>query len=191
MTELLTIFLAAIIINNFVLSRFLGICPFLGVSRKMDTAIGMGLGVIFVMVLASAATWVISFYLLEPNNIGFMRTIAFILVIASLVQLVEMIIRKTSPALYTALGIYLPLITTNCAVLGVTFLNIIQNYDFIETVVHAAGGGMGFTVALALMAGTRQRLSLSNVPRPMQGVPIAFMVGALLALGFTGFRGML
>jgi Na+-translocating ferredoxin:NAD+ oxidoreductase subunit A len=191
MTELLTIFLAAIIINNFVLSRFLGICPFLGVSRKMDTALGMGLGVIFVMVLASAATWVINFTLLAPNNISYLRTIAFILVIAALVQLVEMIIRKTSPTLYTALGIYLPLITTNCAILGVTFLNIIQNYDFIETIVHAAGGGMGFTVALALMAGMRQRLTISNVPKPMQGVPIAFIVGSLLALGFMGFRGML
>lgn len=189
--ELLTIFLAAIIINNFILSRFLGLCPFLGVSRKMDTAMGMGMGVIFVMVMASAVTWVINTYLLMPYGIEFMQNITFILVIAALVQLVEMVIRKTSPALYTALGIYLPLITTNCAVLGVTFLNVNSNYDFIQSIVNAAGGGVGFTVALGLMAGVRQRLALSDVPKPMQGVPIAFMVGAMMALGFMGFRGML
>jgi electron transport complex protein RnfA len=191
MNELLAIFLAAIVINNFVLSRFLGLCPFLGVSRKMDTAVGMGMGVIFVMVIASAATWIIQFYLLNPLNLGYLQTIAFILVIAALVQLLEMIIRKSSPTLYTALGIYLPLITTNCAVLGVTLLNVRSNYDFIETVIHAAGGGMGFTVALALMAGVRMRLSLAAVPKPLQGIPIAFMVGSIMALGFMGFRGML
>lgn len=188
--RLVAIAIGAILINNFVLKRFLGLCPFLGVSKQLDSAIGMGFAVVFVMTLASAVTFVIYHYVLEPFGIEYLRTIAFILVIASLVQFVEMVIEKTSPGLYDALGIYLPLITTNCAVLGVSVLNIVESYGFVETVVHGFTSGLGFTLALILMAGIRERLELAEIPESLKGVPIAFIVAGLMSIGFLGFSGL-
>ncbi len=195
-SKIMVIVVGAILINNFVLARFLGICPYLGVSKKLDSAIGMGMAVIFVMALASLATWIIYYYLLEPHSsiwgvdLTFLRTIAFILVIASLVQFVEMVIQKTAPGLYNALGIYLPLITTNCAVLGVAVLNIDETYNFIESIINGIAAGIGFTLALILMAGIRERLELANIPKPLQGVPIAFIMAGLMAIAFLGFSGL-
>ncbi len=188
--RLVAIAIGAILINNFVLKRFLGLCPFLGVSKHLDSAIGMGFAVIFVMTLASAVTFVIYYYVLEPFDIEFLRTIAFILVIATLVQFVEMVIEKTSPALYQALGIYLPLITTNCAVLGVSVLNIEKSYGFIETIVHGFTAGLGFTLALILMAGIRERLELADIPESLKGVPIGFIIAGLMSIAFLGFSGL-
>ncbi|MGQ9604424.1 MAG: electron transport complex subunit RsxA [bacterium] len=188
--RLVAIAIGAILINNFVLKRFLGLCPFLGVSKQLDSAIGMGFAVVFVMTLASAVTFVIYHRVLEPLGIEYLRTIAFILVIASLVQFVEMVIEKTSPGLYDALGIYLPLITTNCAVLGVSVLNIVDSYGFVETVVHGFTSGLGFTLALILMAGIRERLELAEIPESLKGVPIAFIVAGLMSIGFLGFSGL-
>lgn len=188
--RLVAIAIGAILINNFVLKRFLGLCPFLGVSKQLDSAIGMGFAVVFVMTLASAVTFVIYHHVLEPFGIEYLRTIAFILVIASLVQFVEMVIEKTSPGLYDALGIYLPLITTNCAVLGVSVLNIVESYGFVETVVHGFTSGLGFTLALILMAGIRERLELAEIPESLKGVPIAFIVAGLMSIGFLGFSGL-
>lgn len=185
-----------IFINNFVLSKFLGICPYIGVSKRLDSAMGMGFAVTFVMTVASAATWVIYSYLLKPDtsffgvDLTFLRTIAFILVIAALVQFVEMVVQKTSPVLYNALGIYLPLITTNCAVLGVAVLNIDDKYTFIESVVRGFAAGLGFTLALFLMAGLRERLEMADIPEPLRGVPIAFIVASLMSLAFMGFSGL-
>ncbi len=192
---LFTILIATVFINNYVLSQILGLCPFLGVSKKIDSAIGMGLAVIFVMGMASFFTFFIYKYILVPYQITYLRTIAFILVIASLVQLVEMVIDKTSPALYQALGIFLPLITTNCAVLGVTVLNINSgfaeaNLGLIKSVLQGVGGGIGFTLALVLMAGIRERLELADIPEHFRGIPITFIVTGLLALAFLGFSGM-
>jgi len=202
---LLIISIAAIFINNFVLSRFLGLCPYIGVSRALDSAIGMGMAVIFVMTLASSVAWVVDHYLLEPTeanvfyhilnlkeppDLVFLKTIAFILVIASLVQFVEMVIQKTSPTLYKALGIYLPLITTNCAILGVTLLNLDMNLNFIESVVQGFASGIGFTLALVLMASIRERLDLADVPRSMRGIPIAFIMAGLMSIAFLGFSGL-
>lgn len=195
-SQLLVIVVGSILINNFVLTRFLGLCPYIGVSKKLDSAIGMGLAVIFVMTLASLATWIIYYYLLDKEtniwglDLTFLRTIAFILVIAGLVQFVEMVIQKTAPALYNALGIYLPLITTNCAVLGVAVLNIDDGYTFIEAVVNGLAAGVGFTIALVLMAGIRERLELADIPKPLQGIPIAFIMAGLMSIAFLGFSGL-
>lgn len=192
---LFAILISTILINNYVLSQMLGLCPFLGVSKKMDSALGMGLAVIFVMTMASFFTFLIYKYLLMPYQITYLRTIAFILVIASLVQLVEMIIEKVSPSLYHALGIFLPLITTNCAVLGVAVLNIEKGFatgefGLIKTVVQGFGAGIGFTIALLLMAGIRERLELAEIPENLKGMPISFITAGLLAIAFLGFSGM-
>ncbi|MBN1500861.1 MAG: electron transport complex subunit RsxA [Spirochaetes bacterium] len=190
-----TILLSTIFINNYVLSRTLGICPFLGVSKRIDSAIGMGFAVIFVMTLASFFTYVIYKYVLIFFNITYLRTIVFILVIASIVQLVEMVINKTSPALYQALGIFLPLITTNCAVLGVAVLNIdsgfvTAEFGLLKTLLQGFGGGVGFTLALILMAGIRERLEIAEIPENLKGMPISFILAGLLSLAFLGFAGM-
>ena len=188
---ILLMLVSAIFINNFVLSRFLGICPFIGVSKQIDAAIGMGMAVTFVLSLASVVTYLINTYLLVPFEIGYLRTIAFILVIASLVQLVEMVIRKMSPGLYKSLGIYLPLITTNCAVLGAATLAVQNQLNLLESFVYGFGAGLGFTLALILMAGIRERLDYSSVPRALRGTPIAFVTAGLLSLAFMGFAGMI
>ena len=190
MVSLLLILISAVFVNNFVLARFLGICPFLGVSKKVDTAIGMGMAVIFVMTVASVVTWFIQYFVLIPFGIEYLQTIAFILVIASLVQLVEMVIQKTSPVLYQSLGIFLPLITTNCAVLGVAVLNIQKTYNFVESVVFALGAGLGFTLAMVLFAGLRERVDLCPVPRSFRGTAIALVTAGLLSLAFMGFSGL-
>ena len=194
--NLFVIVIASIFINNFVLARFLGICPYIGVSRRLDSAVSMGIAVTFVMTMASAVTWLIYTYLLAPEtnvwgvDLIFLRTIAFILVIAALVQLIEMIIQKTSAGLYKALGIYLPLITTNCAILGVTVLNIEEGYRFIESLIHGFSAGVGFTLALVLMAGLREKYELAEIPKSMKGAPIAFITAGLMAIAFLGFSGL-
>lgn len=188
--RILTILLSSILVNNFVLSRFLGICPFLGVSKKVETAVGMGMAVTFVMAMASLITWLVQYYILVPLGVGYMQTIAFILVIAALVQLVEMILQKTSPGLYQSLGVYLPLITTNCAVLGVALLNITENYNLIESLVNGVGGALGFTLAIVLFAGIRERLELSPIGKPFQGFPIALITASLMSIAFMGFSGL-
>lgn len=188
--RLFTIAIAAILINNVILKRFLGLCPFLGVSKQLDAALGMGMAVIFVMTMASIVTFGIYHHILVPFNIEYLRTIAFILVIATLVQFVEMVIEKTSPGLYRSLGIYLPLITTNCAVLGVAVLNVDNAYNFVEMVIHGFSSGLGFTIALLLMAGIRERLDLADIPESLRGVPIAFIVAGLMAIAFQGFSGL-
>ena len=185
--SLFSISLAAILAENFILVKFLGICPFMGVSKKMDTALGMGLAVIFVMGLASAATWAVNTLLLVPE---YMQTVVFILVIATLVQLVEMFLQKALPALYQALGIYLPLITTNCAVLGVALLNVQKGYGFIESLVYGVMGGVGFTVAILLFSSVRERLEDCDCPEAFKGFPIALIAAGLLALAFMGFSGL-
>lgn len=184
------ILISAIFINNFVLSRFLGICPFLGVSKKVETAIGMSLAVTFVMGLASVISWMVQYFILVPLKIEYMQTIAFILVIAGLVQFVEMVIKKTSPTLYQALGVYLPLITTNCAVLGVAILNIQSKYNLIETFVNGVGGGLSFTLAIVLFAGVRERLELAPTPKSLDGFPIAMIAASLFSIAFLGFSGL-
>ncbi len=187
--SLFSISLSAILAENFILVKFLGICPFMGVSKKSDTALGMGIAVIFVMGIASAATWAVDHYLLAPLSLGFMQTVVFILVIAALVQLVEMFLQKVIPSLYQALGIYLPLITTNCAVLGVALLNIQNGYSFIESVVYGVMGGVGFTVAILLFSSVRERLEDCDCPKCFKGFPIALIAAGLLALSFMGFSG--
>jgi len=188
--SLIFILISSIFVNNFVLSRFLGICPFLGVSKKVETALGMGAAVTFVMALASAITYVVQYAILEPLNLGYLQTIAFILVVAALVQFVEMIIKKMTPSLYQALGVFLPLITTNCAVLGVAFLNIQYEYNFIETIVNGIGAALGFTLAIVLFAGVRERLESSEIPKAFEGFPIALLSAGLMAIAFLGFSGM-
>ena len=180
----------AIFVQNFVLMRFLGLCPYIGVSKKLDSALGMGMAVIFVMTMASTFTWLIQSYLLVPLKLEFLQTIAFILTIASLVQLVEIIIQKTAPALYKALGMFLPLITTNCAVLGVAILNINEEYSFIEAILNGFFAGLGFTLVLILMAGIREKLDKSEIPASMKGMPIAMIVAGCMALAFLGFSGL-
>ena len=187
--SLFSISLSAILAENFILVKFLGICPFMGVSKKFDTALGMGVAVIFVMGLASAATWAVNEYLLLPYDLEYMQTVVFILVIAALVQFVEMFLQKALPALYQALGIYLPLITTNCAVLGVALLNIQNGYNFIESVVYGIMGGAGFTVAILLFSSVRERLEDCDCPKAFRGFPIALLAAGLLALSFMGFSG--
>ena len=189
--NIISISLGAILINNFIFSQFLGCCPFLGCSSKVDTATGMGLAVVFVMGLASAICWVIDTYILIPLGLAFLETLAFILVIASLVQFVEMFLKKSIPSLYQALGIYLPLITTNCAVLGVVLLNTQNNYNFLESVVYGITGGLGFLVAIVLFASVRERLDLTgDSPKSFEGFPIALISAGLLALAFMGFSGL-
>ncbi len=188
MAEYLVIIFGSIFINNFIVSRFLGICPFLGVSKQVETAAGMGLAVTFVMGLASAITYWVQ-KLLIVLNIEVLQTITFILVIAVLVQFVEMVIKKSSPVLYKALGIYLPLITTNCAVLGVTLININEGYNFLQSVVHGIGGALGFTLLIILFAGIRERMAFAPVPRSMQGFPIALITAGLISIAFLGFTG--
>ncbi|MCD6418225.1 electron transport complex protein RnfA [bacterium] len=210
--SLVALSISAIFINNFVLSRFLGLCPFMGVSKKTETAMGMGMAVIFVMTMSSAITWLIwTFFLLPTNSnvlylifklfksdvvpaqfdFSYLETIAFILVIASFVQFIEMVIQKTAPSLYEALGIYLPLITTNCAVLGVAELNTMSmNLNFLESIIHGFSAGIGFTIALLLMSGIRERLELADIPKPMRGLPITFITAALMSIAFLGFSGL-
>jgi electron transport complex protein RnfA len=188
--HLFGIAISMILINNFVLAKFIGLCPFFGVSKKLDSAVGMGLAVIFVLALATLCTWTVQYYVLVPLKIDYLQTIAFILIIAGLVQFVEMFLLKNMPALYKALGIYLPLITTNCAVLGVAVLNITEGYNFIESMVQGVAVGMGFTLALVLMAGVRERLEYAKIPKAMQGMPIAFVSAGLMALAFLGFAGL-
>ena len=188
--NLLTIALGAILVNNFILVQFLGCCPFLGVSKKMDTAVGMGFAVIFVMGLASALCYPVNL-LLESLDMEFMQTVTFILVIAALVQFVEMFLQKTIPSLYEALGVYLPLITTNCAVLGVVLLNVQEKYNFIESVVYGVTGGVGFLLAIVLFASVRERIALvSEIPKCFEGFPIALITAGLMALAFGGFSGL-
>ena len=189
-TNLLAITLGAILANNFIFSQFLGICPFLGVSKKVDTAVGMGVAVTFVMGLASAITWLVNTFILIPFDLGYMQTVAFILVIASLVQFIEMFLQKSMPSLYTALGVYLPLITTNCAVLGVALLNIQNNYNFISSVVYGITGGLGFLLAIVLFASIRERLVFADYPKAFEGFPIALVTAGLMALAFMGFSGL-
>ena len=189
--SLLVILMSSALVNNYVLSKFLGICPFLGVSKKTDQAVGMGLSVIFVMLLATLATWPIQTFLLDPLGLGYLQTIVFILVIAALVQLLEMVLKKYIPALYQSLGFYLPLITTNCAVLGVTINNISDGYGFIESMVSSLGCGLGFLLAMWLFAGVRGRIEMSNPPKPFQGVPIALISASIVSISFYGFAGII
>ena len=184
------IMLAAILTENFIFSRFLGICPFLGVSDKPSTAFGMGMAVTFVMALSSAATWAVYYYILAPYNLEYLRTIAFILVIAALVQFIEMFMKKSIPALYQALGIFLPLITTNCAVLGAAVLNIEKNYNFINSVLFGTFSALGFTLAIIIFAGVRERINFAEPPKIFEGVPIALISAGLLAMAFAGFQGI-
>ena len=188
--SLLGILLSAILTENFILVKFYGICPFMGVSKKTDTAIGMGMAVTFVMALASAACWAVDFYILQPLGLAYMQTVAFILVIATLVQFVEMALKKYMPALYQALGIYLPLITTNCAVLGAALVNVQKGYDFLQSVMFGAAGGLGFTVAIVLFASIRERTDKSDCPKCFKGFPITLIAAGLLALAFMGFSGL-
>ncbi|HIU47045.1 MAG TPA: electron transport complex subunit RsxA [Candidatus Fimadaptatus faecigallinarum] len=189
--NVLLLLVSSILVNNFVLSKFLGCCPFLGVSKKVDTAVGMGMAVTFVMAVASLATYLVQKYLLDPFGLGYMQTIAFILVIAVLVQIIEMVIKKISMPLYQALGVYLPLITTNCAVLGVTVLNIQSNYTLLEAVISGAGGGLGFMLAIVLFAGIRERLETADMPEWLSGFPGALITAGLMAIAFLGFSGMI
>ncbi len=188
--EYFVIVISAIFVSNIVLMQFLGICPFLGVSKNINTSIGMGAAVLFVMTLATIATWLFQYYVLNPFGLEFMQTIVFILVIAALVQMVEIILKKVSPALYQALGVYLPLITTNCAVLGVAILTIKKDYNLMEGTVFAISTAIGFTLALVIFAGIREHLDLMEVPKGMRGIPIALVTAGILALAFMGFTGM-
>jgi len=189
--ELVAIFISAILINNFVLYYFLGICPFLGVSKKIDSAFSMGLAVTFVMTITAVVSWVINHWILIPHELDYLKIVSFILVIASLVQLVEMFIRKISPPLYQALGIYLPLITTNCAIMGLALLAALRDYGFAETVIFGFGSGLGFTLAIILMAAIREQLDLADVPEALKGAAIALIVAGIMALAFMGFVGMI
>ena len=189
-TGLFAILIGGLLVNNFVLSQFLGICPFLGVSKKLNSAVGMSLAVIFVMLMATAATWPIYYLLLVPHDLAYLQTIVFILIIAALVQLVEIALKRFLPPLYKALGIYLPLITTNCAVLGVALLNIQEHYNFLESLVYGFTGGLGFTLAIVLFSSVRQRVEEAECPESFRGFPIALISAGLLALAFMGFSGL-
>ena len=188
--EYLLIFISAIFVNNIILSQFLGICPFLGVSKKVDTSLGMGAAVAFVMTLATIVTWLIQTYVLNPYGLQYLQTLAFILVIASLVQMVEIILKKVSPALYQALGIFLPLITTNCAVLGVAILVIQKDFNLLQSVVYALSTAIGFALALVVFAGLREQMELANISKGMRGVAIVLVTAGLLSLAFMGFSGV-
>ncbi len=189
-TDILLIMFGVILVENFIFSKFLGICPFLGVSEKPATALGMGMAVIFVITLASGATWAVYYLLLEPLGLEYLRTVAFILVIAALVQFIEMFLRKFVPALYSAMGIYLPLITTNCAVLGTALLNIQKGYDFITSVCFGFAAAVGFTLAIVIFAGLRARICESEAPRAFSGFPLTLIAAGLLAMAFAGFSGI-
>ena len=188
--SLIGILLSAVLTENFILVKFYGICPFMGVSKKIDTALGMGMAVTFVMALASAACWAVDFLVLQPLGLGYMQTVAFILVIASIVQVVEMFLKKSVPALYEALGIFLPLITTNCAVLGVALVNVQEGYDFLQSVINGACGGLGFTLSIVLFASLRERVDKADCPECFKGYPITLIAAGLLALAFMGFSGL-
>lgn len=190
MGDYLLLIVSAILVSNIVLARYLGNCPFLGVSQKMDTAVGMGMAVIFVVTLAGMITWVVQYAILNPLGLEYLRTIAFILVIASLVQLVEMFLQKSIPALYKALGIFLPLITTNCAVLGIAIINIQEEFDFMQTVVFSFASAVGFSLAMVLLASLRERFPTARIPSAFAGMPIAMITVGLLALAFLGFTGL-
>jgi electron transport complex protein RnfA len=189
--ELILIFFSAAIVNNFVLAYFLGICPFIGVSGKISSAFSMGLATTFVMVITSIVTWLIYHLILVPNGLEFLQYVSFILVIASLVQFVEMFIKKVSQPLYRALGIFLPLITTNCAILGLALFIVLKEYTFLQGIVYGVGAGAGFTLAITIMAGIREELDLADVPKPFRGAPITLLVAGILALAFMGFAGLI
>lgn len=189
-SHFLELSVAAILVENFVLVKFYGICPFLGVSKKTDTALGMGMAVTFVMTLSAALTWLVYHMILVPLHVEYLQTLAFILLIAALVQFVEMFVAKTVPSLYNALGIYLPLITTNCAVLGVTLLNIEKGFNFVEAVWYAFSAAIGFTVAIVLFSGVRERLENADIPENLKGFPIALITASLIAMSFLGFQGL-
>jgi len=189
-TAYILLLLGTALVNNVVLVKFLGLCPFMGVSNKVDSALGMGMATTFVLTLAAVAGWMLEHLLLEPLHIEFLRILSFILVIAAVVQFTEMVVRKTSPALYQTLGIFLPLITTNCAVLGVALLNVQQDNGFVTSLLYGFGSALGFTLVLVLFAGLRERLALANVPAVFAGAPIAFIVAGLLSLAFMGFSGL-
>ena len=191
MTKLVIILLSAVFINNYILTRFLGICPFLGVSKKLNSATGMSLAVIFVMLIATAVTWPIQMFLLTPNNLGFLQTIVFILVIAALVQLVEITLKRYLPALHKSLGVYLPLITTNCAILGVTILNIDEGYTFAESMVNSLGSGLGFMLAMVMFSGVRSKLEGADIPKSFKGLPITLVAASITSLSFMGFGGVI
>ena len=190
MTTFIVILLSAVFVNNYVLTRFLGICPFLGVSKKLDSAVGMSLAVIFVMLMATAATWPIQTFLLTPNNLDYLQTIVFILVIAALVQLVEIVLKRYVPSLHQSLGVYLPLITTNCAVLGVTILNITENYTFAESMVNSLGSGLGFILAMVMFSGVRSKLEGADIPESFKGLPVTLVAASITSLSFLGFGGV-
>lgn len=190
MDKILTILISTILVDNYVFAKFLGICPFLGVSTKTETATGMGIAVTFVVVLASIITWVLQVYVLDAFGIAYLQTIVFILVIASLVQFVEMAIKKLSPSLYSAMGVFLPLITTNCMVLGVAVLNITEGYNLIETIFNGLGASIGFFLALILLAALREKMELAEVPKALEGVPLALISSGLMAIAFSGFAGL-
>lgn len=189
--NLLIIFISAVLINNFVFYYFLGLCPYLGVSRRLGPSLSMGMAVTFVLSLTAVSSWIINHWILIPNGLDYLQIVSFILVIAALVQLVEMFIRKVSPLLYQAMGIYLPLITTNCIIMGLALLAALRNYNFIETMVFGISAGIGFTLAIVLMAAIREQLDLADVPRPLQGAGIALITAGIIALAFMGFSGII
>lgn len=190
MQEILLLLIGTALVNNVVLVKFLGLCPFMGTSNKVDTAIGMGMATTFVMTLSSVLAWGIEAFLLAPLDLGFLRTITFILVIAAVVQFTEMVVRKISPALYQTLGVYLPLITTNCAILGVALLNVQEGHSFVQSLLYGFGSAAGFTLILVIFAGLRERVALAEVPAAFEGAPIGFIVAGLLSLAFMGFAGI-
>ncbi len=189
--QLILIFISTVLVSNFILVRFLGICPFLGVSKHVETAFSMGLATTFVMTLTAAATWIITTFILVPLGVPFLQYVSYVIVIASLVQFVEMFIKKTSPALYKALGIFLPLITTNCAILGLALLIPLNGYNFVESVIFGFGAGVGFTLAIVLMAGLREPLEYADVPGVLKGVPITLIIAGIMAMAFMGFSGLI
>ncbi len=189
--ELVVLMMSAVFVNNYVLQKFLGICSFLGVSKKLDQATGMSLAVIFVMMISTAVTWPIQYYLLNPNGLGYLQTIVFILVIAALVQLVEIILKKYIPALHASMGIYLPLITTNCAVLAVTILNVNKQYDFLASMVNSLGSGLGYFLAMVIFAGVRSRMEGSEAPEAFKGLPILLVAASIVSVAFFGFSGVI
>ncbi|MDP7554964.1 MAG: electron transport complex subunit RsxA [Nitrospinota bacterium] len=189
--EIFIIFISASVVNNFVLTYFLGICPFLGVSNKIDSSFSLGLATTFVMVITAVASWLINHYILILFNVPFLEYVSFIIVIASMVQLVEMFVKKTSPVLYRALGIFLPLITTNCAILGLALFAVLRDYSFIQTIVFGIGAGVGFTLAIVVMAGIREELEMADIPYPLKGAGITLIVAGFLALAFMGFAGLI
>lgn len=191
MSNIGAILMGGILVNNFVLAKFLGICPFLGVSKKLDSAFGMSVAVTFVMAMATAATWPIYTYLLEPFKMGYLQTIVFILIIAALVQLVEIVLKKYVPALHKSLGVYLPLITTNCAVLGVTILNIDSGYNFVESIINSLGAGLGFLLAMVMFAGVRGRMESAKIAKAFDGIPITLIAASIVSVAFMGFSGVI